>query len=108
MSMKHPSPQGWISIHALHEESDGNPSRMPQMAEISIHALHEESDVPGMALPSALAQISIHALHEESDVVVVFPSILTHTFQSTLSMRRATRDCRTFKPLDGDFNPRSP
>ena len=35
----------WISIHALHEESDGTvESSLRWDAVISIHALHEESD----------------------------------------------------------------
>ena len=33
-----------ISIHALHEESDGVPTFDKGLAIISIHALHEESD----------------------------------------------------------------
>ena len=33
-----------ISIHALHEESDGNDKSDVQEYCISIHALHEESD----------------------------------------------------------------
>ena len=57
---------------------------------ISIHALHEESDLVGRGAPKGF-QISIHALHEESDcrggrVDYSSPT----TFQSTLSMRRAT------------------
>ena len=79
----------FISIHALHEESDT--SVMPRsmsallfqstlsmrratelsrqrlaLVVISIHALHEESDPTGLVVPELLA-ISIHALHEESD-----------------------------------------
>ena len=34
-----------ISIHALHEESDGDYDNMRLTAQISIHALHEESDL---------------------------------------------------------------
>ena len=55
---------------------------------ISIHALHEESDSLGE--DNALGMIiSIHALHEESDQseCLLFQP---ETFQSTLSMRRAT------------------
>ena len=33
-----------ISIHALHEESDGFDGENAILAVISIHALHEESD----------------------------------------------------------------
>ena len=57
---------------------------------ISIHALHEESDHEFIYLRRTDV-ISIHALHEESDS----PRSVRHwwkpIFQSTLSMRRATR-----------------
>ena len=36
--------RGGISIHALHEESDGRFEHFIPAEEISIHALHEESD----------------------------------------------------------------
>ena len=55
---------------------------------ISIHALHEESDF-SVVLGVHSAQISIHALHEESDPSMT-PRLGIFTFQSTLSMRRAT------------------
>ena len=56
---------------------------------ISIHALHEESDmVPSCA--RTRRHISIHALHEESDQTAGAGKLTTE-FQSTLSMRRATR-----------------
>ena len=78
-----------ISIHALHEESDLQLLQWVEVKHISIHALHEESDDPADQLRDG-GHISIHALHEESDLglpTVRFSSI----FQSTLSMRRATR-----------------
>ena len=40
--------------------------------------------------------ISIHALHEESDARARAEPLLTAIFQSTLSMRRATRSRRQF------------
>ena len=57
----------FISIHALHEESDPHaPSVVRCHSLISIHALHEESD--DTTLETHLNRIiSIHALHEESD-----------------------------------------
>ena len=58
---------GRISIHALHEESDGGWNGVSKMCDISIHALHEESDY----LTASVAK----------DII---------KFQSTLSMRRAT------------------
>ena len=57
---------------------------------ISIHALHEESDGTGSD-PRHGHAISIHALHEESDPIGR-PLAGQHGFQSTLSMRRATHD----------------
>ena len=59
--------------------------------DISIHALHEESDLRRAYNAATDIVISIHALHEESDrrVVVCYSSAMV--FQSTLSMRRATR-----------------
>ena len=79
-----------ISIHALHEESDSSSIRIIVIIlDISIHALHEESDeVRGDA--GHHADISIHALHEESDSDTRVRPADWSTFQSTLSMRRAT------------------
>ena len=56
---------------------------------ISIHALHEESDPKDRRHP-LITVISIHALHEESDLQIKGLSAGPLTFQSTLSMRRAT------------------
>ena len=39
----------FISIHALHEESDKNIDNHPAQRSISIHALHEESDLSDLA-----------------------------------------------------------
>ena len=55
-----------ISIHALHEESDGISDVPAHVIYISIHALHEESDYEFDSM-HVLYGISIHALHEESD-----------------------------------------
>ena len=57
---------------------------------ISIHALHEESDSLALYEVNAVA-ISIHALHEESDFTSLLKNLRLSGFQSTLSMRRATR-----------------
>ena len=56
-----------ISIHALHEESDVTLADFTSAEIISIHALHEESDLLADAAPLPGLTISIHALHEESD-----------------------------------------
>ena len=58
---------------------------------ISIHALHEESDHAALRTPFGFVVISIHALHEESDLQPLHIYLKFAIFQSTLSMRRATR-----------------
>ena len=58
---------------------------------ISIHALRKESDIPPWWFVAGCC-ISIHALRKESDAVWV-SIIATDLFQSTLSVRRATRFC---------------
>ena|GEM_PF-824089 len=65
-------------------------SSAPTNRRISIHALHEESDAPQINM-SGKNMISIHALHEESDLRLSQNLTPTLRFQSTLSMRRATR-----------------
>ena len=80
---------GKISIHALHEESDPDGSLHHDGSLISIHALHEESD-RRCRLSGLRVDISIHALHEESDSLQFSRSRFDMSFQSTLSMRRAT------------------
>ena len=80
-----------ISIHALREESDEWERQKKQAIMISIHALREESDwQPDSTLCLAFL-ISIHALREESDKTGNELVELTVLFQSTLSVRRATR-----------------
>ena len=55
---------------------------------ISLHALREESDPVGLGVLLGLG-ISIHALREESDASPDAPRRHA-SFQSTLSVRRAT------------------
>ena len=57
---------------------------------ISIHALREESD-PRLPRDRASERISIHALREESDQAHGTAASTASPFQSTLSVRRATR-----------------
>ena len=64
----------YISIHALHEESDAVHTRHTRILLISIHALHEESDSEALSYIDNLI-ISIHALHEESDKVITFGGV---------------------------------
>ena len=63
-----------------------------QQLVISIHALREESDVVDAAHLVAVI-ISIHALREESDHILYPHGANKCTFQSTLSVRRATGTC---------------
>ena len=60
---------------------------------ISIHALREESDMDGWHKAQA-HMISIHALREESDFRRDSGCNPWGTFQSTLSVRRATAAVR--------------
>ena len=97
---------------------------------ISIHALRKESDGTDKWLSDLELLISIHALRKESDTAQAAWTSGTLAFQSTLSVRRATRtgehqrhdqlisihalrkesDLRfaTTSPLRVYFNPRSP
>ena len=97
----------YISIHALHEESDVGAERVAVLHEISIHALHEESDL--RQIPTTRRRhISIHALHEESDQGFGGFVKSAAQFQSTLSMRRATNLNLPEMRQSLNFNPRSP
>ena len=74
---------------------------------ISIHALHEENDGDAVEDRADL-RISIHALHEESDMLRESEAYGPSSFQSTLSMRRATRRLEDGSHRIPYFNPRSP
>ena len=68
MAERHPAYDGFISIHALREESDkfeGDDHGID--AKISIHALREEGDIDAGRLALMDDDISIHALRGESD-----------------------------------------
>ena len=56
----------------------------------------------------SMSRISIHALRKESDDVALPYTPRDHIFQSTLSVRRATRGLIRPRCREGDFNPRSP
>ena len=86
-----------ISIHALHEENDGDAVEDRADLRISIHALHEESDVLHR-VHRHLQPISIHALHEESDRPRKRSTSGIVRFQSTLSMRRARSEESAVSP----------
>ena len=97
-----------ISIHALHEESDFKALGLLPRYSISIHALHEESDLFTALILLDAWSISIHALHEESDSPANALKVPKSSFQSTLSMRRATWVRQTLPKRTQNFNPRSP
>ena len=68
------------------------------MVTISIHALHEESDERCRRF-RLRGNISIHALHEESDSMPAAGRSPRFSFQSTLSMRRATSPMARNPPI---------
>ena len=74
---------------------------------ISIHALRKESD-PGVEACLGAWDISIHALRKESDLGYESHYDTPEEFQSTLSVRRATRGAASVLSVSRDFNPRSP
>ena len=79
-----------ISIHALHEESDGDGLDQHERIfgfQSTLSMRRATRRGPGH---SGRGRISIHALHEESDRAVAARSPSSTRFQSTLSMRRAT------------------
>ena len=95
-----------ISIHALRKESDQAADHVGHQLHISIHALRKESDACRLAGNGSVL-ISIHALRKESDLTTTVSCAAVLTFQSTLSVRRATRVSERF-PECRNFNPRSP
>ena len=78
-----------ISIHALRKESDRQSVFCHRTVRISIHALRKESDACRLAGNGSVL-ISIHALRKESDLTTTVSCAAVLTFQSTLSVRRAT------------------
>ena len=79
-----------ISIHALRKESDQAADHVGHQLHISIHALRKESDACRLAGNGSVL-ISIHALRKESDWMLMSGNLTVWIFQSTLSVRRATR-----------------
>ena len=98
----------FISIHALHEESDSATPEYVHAHDISIHALHEESDPSVLAVEASVLAISIHALHEESDpsVLAVEASVLAISIHA-LHEESDTKNA-TYAHMGVHFNPRSP
>ena len=67
-----------------------SPSARQHGRPISIHALRKESD-PRITDWKNMKRISIHALRKESDGKAGIVNFAYNIFQSTLSVRRATR-----------------
>ena len=72
-----------ISIHALREEGDLDPSQSLRGVRISIHALREEGDLEH-SVGGHIQEISIHALREEGDSknrdkISIFKQIIQHS-----------------------------
>ena len=99
--------QVYISIHALHEESDRVCVPLPTFTTFqSTLSMRRATYVAHNGI--AYDYISIHALHEESDATAATNSSGTPKFQSTLSMRRATGRRTGRRLVRRYFNPRSP
>ena len=98
----------YISIHALLAESDKNFSNVV----FSTSDFYPRSPCGERLCGKAGAlkglQISIHALLAESDAYGRINDISRLIFLSTLSLRRATSQCRTLASGIYDFYPRSP
>ena len=63
--------------------------------EISIHALREEGDTWAFFAVAVAVFISIHALREEGDGLGLLSNVITNSFLSTPSARRATKRHRS-------------
>ena len=91
-----------ISIHALHEESDSYAPQTYRLIPISIHALHEESDLSGSV--HTVTPDSFQSTLSMRRATIISPKTKTRTlFQSTLSMRRATPASIMLAAVDGSF-----
>ena len=97
-----------ISIHALLAESDLNPNSVNvSLAPISIHALLAESDLQRLSILWMALDFNPRSPCGERPSWWL-PSSRAERFQSTLSLRRATRGGVHTARRNGDFNPRSP
>ena len=82
-------PPRQISIHALHEESDGGQYSVKSLTNTFQSTLSMRRATFNPEREPVTVAISIHALHEESDPMITGADSIM-AFQSTLSMRRAT------------------
>ena len=109
MAERHPAYDGFISIHALREESDkfeGDDHGID--AKISIHALREEGDIDAGRLALMDDDISIHALRGESDLLPACTAVCSLLI-SIHALRGESDYIRPLRPVShGNFNPRPP
>ena len=97
-----------ISIHALREEGDHEPTPEDlHRVHISIHALREEGDADEEGADE-WESISIHALREEGDDTWHIYGSNREGFLSTPSARRATTQCHESSKYFPYFYPRPP
>ena len=97
-----------ISIHALLAESDTACfASAPRRPGISIHALLAESDCPPCHFPCQVNNFNPRSPCGERRRAF-WAASKAIIFQSTLSLRRATRAMISTCSPDTDFNPRSP
>ena len=96
-----------ISIHALREESDARTDDNRKSLTISIHALREESDCSLSRYFFNSFDFNPRSPWGERQMMKFIRSD-KDLFQSTLSVRRATKHFLHFAQQLGDFNPRSP
>ena len=97
----------YVSIHALLAECDIYPATENEHPTVSIHALLAECDRYASATGN-IAEVSIHALLAECDINNLSPIFIYQKFQSTHSLRSATKYPRTSRHPGKSFNPRTP
>ena len=97
-----------ISIHALREEGDDKINmRGSRTKDFNPRPPRGGRQFHNVFFLSVL-RISIHALREEGDRLMRCSNMVSITFQSTPSARRATGNERAFAGYDYHFNPRPP
>ena len=97
----------YVSIHALLAECDPAAVDFFKYFTVSIHALLAECDRYASATGN-IAEVSIHALLAECDINNLSPIFIYQKFQSTHSLRSATKYPRTSRHPGKSFNPRTP
>ena len=101
-----PDSRKFQSTHSLRSATQHNPNQKEQ-DNVSIHALLAECDTSWRELPAQRA-VSIHALLAECDLAIVLIHNPKGLFQSTHSLRSATRTSLQASHPQKGFNPRTP